>query len=393
MKVTVQYLINQPYMDKATVLCCEKKLANVVDGINFLEYPKENLTMLKNTMIITDGSMLEKLTDAEFINLMKMYNTIRVAALCIRAKAEDDVLKKAVAEAIKVNLPVLLLPEDTIVSTIISGVTYEILYANGYNLSSSYESNFFQEMIFTEQDPQMIVKRARMMGVRVNEYLCVILIRPSKPVDIVEFTYQCKNAWGASSFATSKNGYIMLIGRLTCQYSMVNQLFSEMAEKMRERLEEKYKNVKMCIGVGHCYESVANLRRSYYSAKTAMITAVSNTFQKNMVVYDQLGIYKILFDIRNREDISKMREETVDRIREYDREHSAEFYNTITTYLDSFCSVQETAKRLFVHYNTIRYRISKIKSVFGWDLFSMEDCINLAISLRIDKFLIDEDSF
>ncbi len=393
MKVTVQYLISQPYLDSATVLCCQNKLSNQVEGVNFMETPSENMTLLKNTLIIIGNGALERLTHHELSTLMDIYKNTRVSALCIRESADPAMLELLLNEARSRDIPVLLLPKDSIASTIISGITHEILYANGYNFTASYETNFLQEIIFTEQDPQMMVKRARMIGIRVNEYLCVILIRPSRPVDMAELTQQCKLAWGASSFANSKNGSVMLIGRLTGQYALVNQTFQEMAEAMQHKLRQKYGGLDICVGVGHCFENIINLRKSYYSAKVALITAVSNTFQRDLVIYDGLGIFKILFDIRNRESISAIRDDTVARIQAYDREHSTDFYNTISAYLDNFFSVQDTAKALFVHYNTIRYRISKIKDIFGWNLFSLEDCIYLAISMRIDRFLIDEDAF
>ena len=48
---------------------------------------------------------------------------------------------------------------------------------------------------------------------------------------------------------------------------------------------------------------------------------------------------------------------------------------------------------MVLHYNTVRYRIQKIKEELGWDLYSMETCINLAVGMKLNEFLIDEETF
>lgn len=392
MKVTIEYLIQQPYMNNAKVLCAENRLGNVVEGISFLEGSTDHLMLLKNTMIVSDTASFLKMPETELKKLLEVYSKIRVSAICLKSNVDKPDLHTIAALSGKWNLPVLLLPEDTILSAVISGINYEFLYTNGYDLTHSYEDNFIQEMIFAEQDTKMMLRRARMMGIRVDEFLCVVMIMPSRNADIYEFLKQCKAAWGASSLACSRNNMVMLIGRLTVQYELANQIFCEMAESMAGKLRQKYPAIRITIGVGHCYSNVVNLRNSYFNAKTALLAAISNSFQKDIVYYDQLGIYKVLFDIKNRESAYAIRSEIIGPILAYDDEHQTDFLRTISTYLDSFCSVQDTAKKMMVHYNTIRYRIQKIKEELGWDLFQMEDCTNLAIGIQLNHFLANEEA-
>ncbi len=392
MKVTIEYLIQQPYMNNVKVLCAQNHLRNVVDGISFLEGGSNRLMLLKNTMIMSDTASFLGMPEAELETLLDAYSKTRVSAVCLRSNVDKANLHRITTAAARRNIPVLLLPEDTIISSVISGINYEFLYSSGYDLTHSYEDNFIQEMIFAEQDTKMILHRARMMGIRVNEFLCVIMIMPSKNVNIHEFMHQCKIAWGGSSLACTRNNTVMLIGRLTVQYELANKLFHEMAENMAEKLRQKYTNIRITIGIGHCYANVVNLRSSYFNAKTAILAAISNSFQKDVVFYDQLGIYKVLFDIKNRESVYAIRSEIIGPIVKYDHEHQTDFFNTISTYFDSFCSVQDTSKKLNVHYNTIRYRLQKIKEELGWDLFQMEDCTNLVIGIQLNHFLTAEET-
>ena len=106
-----------------------------------------------------------------------------------------------------------------------------------------------------------------------------------------------------------------------------------------------------------------------------------------------MGLYKILYSLKNRKELFELKNDSVDIIREYDLKNHTEYYETIKVYIDSFFSIQNTAKKLFVQYNTIRYRISKIKELFGWDLFNREDCIYLSIGFQAEKFLEEDQRF
>ena len=60
MKITIRYLMQQPYMNHVKILCGENLLGNVVEGISFLEGNFNNIVMQKNTMILTDTASLVK---------------------------------------------------------------------------------------------------------------------------------------------------------------------------------------------------------------------------------------------------------------------------------------------------------------------------------------------
>lgn len=62
MKITIRYLMQQPYMNHVKILCGENLLGNVVEGISFLEGNFNNIVMQKNTMILTDTASLLKMS-------------------------------------------------------------------------------------------------------------------------------------------------------------------------------------------------------------------------------------------------------------------------------------------------------------------------------------------
>ena len=387
MKLTVASLLLQPYMNGTRLLAGKKGLSHPVECVSFAEVPSAPHNLLKNTLLLTDASFFDLRDPDALARTFAFYQTAKVSALGLKlpdgAEPPEDFLRRAEQAA----LPVLALPADVILSSVISGVSYEIFYRNGYNLYNSYEDNFIQEMILTEQDRQMLVKRARMMGIKVDEYLGVLLIAPQDVSIIPKIHKICKDAWDTNCFICSRNGMVMVIARMQQPFESTRGRLHMRAEELFAYLKRGLPGKSFHIGVGHCYEDVSHVRKSYYEARTALISGKMARSSRGLFFYDEMGIYRILFDLKNREQLYEIQEETVHRLKKYDAENGTAFTETIHAYFAAFCSVQKTAKALYVHYNTIRYRMERIKALFGWDLMNLSDCVYLYVGFHVDEYL------
>ena len=233
----------------------------------------------------------------------------------------------------------------------------------------------------------MLVKRARMMGIKVDEYLGVLLIAPQDVSIIPKIHKICKDAWDTNCFICSRNGMVMVIARMQQPFESTRGRLHMRAEELFAHLKRGLPGKSFRIGVGHCYEDVSHVRKSYYEARTALISGKMARSSRGLFFYDEMGIYRILFDLKNREQLYEIQEETVHRLKKYDAENGTAFTETIHAYFAAFCSVQKTAKALYVHYNTIRYRMERIKALFGWDLMNLSDCVYLYVGFHVDEYL------
>ena len=64
---------------------------------------------------------------------------------------------------------------------------------------------------------------------------------------------------------------------------------------------------------------------------------------------------------------------------EYDKQNATNMVETLDCYFACNCNVSETAKALFIHRNTLIYRIDKIKSILGRDLKDSEEQLGLRV--------------
>ncbi|MBR2123184.1 MAG: helix-turn-helix domain-containing protein [Lachnospiraceae bacterium] len=74
---------------------------------------------------------------------------------------------------------------------------------------------------------------------------------------------------------------------------------------------------------------------------------------------------------------------TVMKIAEYDRNNNTDYVNTLRYYLSTNFSLQETARLIHVHRNTVAYRVRRMTELFGIDYSSSEQCFQLTLSLRL----------
>jgi purine catabolism regulator len=103
--------------------------------------------------------------------------------------------------------------------------------------------------------------------------------------------------------------------------------------------------------------------------------------------YDDLGIYRILCEFDKETELVRYYEDTIAKLEEYDREHKAELVKTLTAYFNNDFSLQKAADELYVHYNTMRYRLERINEITGLDVLNSHDRLNLQVGLKIAQLL------
>jgi DNA-binding PucR family transcriptional regulator len=67
--------------------------------------------------------------------------------------------------------------------------------------------------------------------------------------------------------------------------------------------------------------------------------------------------------------------------------HKTELYPTLSVYLENNGNITVTAEKLFIHPNTLRYRINKIEKLLKTDLSNFESIVELSIAYKIDQLL------
>ena len=133
-------------------------------------------------------------------------------------------------------------------------------------------------------------------------------------------------------------------------------------------------------GASQIFDDITKLSMYYEQAKFAMrySTPHSITFYKDLIVTDAVALYQ------NSHSAEYSLSREIRALANYDASHSGELVRTLYTYLLLDRSYQLCSEVLNIHRSTLRYRISLIKELTGWNLefTDAEERMNLLFALR-----------
>jgi carbohydrate diacid regulator len=165
----------------------------------------------------------------------------------------------------------------------------------------------------------------------------------------------------------------------------------EELEKIALQIEETLKNelfVKTIIGIGTVAEHLRSLADAYKEAQTAIDVGKVFDTEKSIINYENLGIGRLIYqlpttlcDIFLTEVFKKNSIDSLDQ----------ETLFTINKFFENNLNVSETSRKLFVHRNTLVYRLEKIKKLTGLDLRQFDHAIVFKVALMVRKYLSSRD--
>lgn len=138
------------------------------------------------------------------------------------------------------------------------------------------------------------------------------------------------------------------------------------------------------VGIGTIVVGIKDLARSFKEAQVALEVGKVFDTEKSIVSYDNLGIARLIYQLPT--TLCEMfLKEVFKRGSIESLDHETLF--TIQRFFENNLNVSETSRKLFVHRNTLVYRLEKIKKITGLDLREFEDAIVFKVALMVKKYL------
>ena len=162
---------------------------------------------------------------------------------------------------------------------------------------------------------------------------------------------------------------------------------AEDLEKLAKNIEDTLKNelfIKTVIGIGTVAEHLRELSDAYKEAQTAIEVGKVFDTEKSIMHYENLGIGRLIYqlpttlceiflsEVFKKNSIDSLDQETL---------------FTINKFFENNLNVSETSRKLFVHRNTLVYRLEKIKKLTGRDLRQFDHAIVFKVALMVRKYL------
>ena len=143
----------------------------------------------------------------------------------------------------------------------------------------------------------------------------------------------------------------------------------------------------LIAGVSRRLEGVEQLRDRYLQAQAVLEKGRRLNRPTLCFRFDDLSSY-LLFDRIPQTDLDMYCHEQIRALWTYDQEHGTELCPTLQVYLEQAKSLARTADILFVHRNTVRYRINRCMELLGSDLEDGNEIFAYILSLRIREYQV-----
>ena len=142
--------------------------------------------------------------------------------------------------------------------------------------------------------------------------------------------------------------------------------------------------LKATIGISSVVDNLKDLTRAYKEARIAFEVGKVFDIEKTVISYENLGIGRLIYQLPTTlcemflsEVFKKGSLESLDR----------ETLMTVQSFFENNLNVSETSRKLFVHRNTLVYRLEKIRKLSGLDLREFDHAVTFKVALMVKKYL------
>lgn len=164
--------------------------------------------------------------------------------------------------------------------------------------------------------------------------------------------------------------FVLIKGKEENIYSYCNNIYKILLDEF---------GISMCIGIGGECKAVENYAQSYLQACRVMEIGKRVNKTKNIYFINDYKLQLLLESIR--EEDKKEFLNGVDKI--ILNKKNAEIINTIKIYFENGMNINRTAEKLYVHRNTVIYRVNKAKEIFNMDISNPYECMIIYLSINI----------
>ena len=243
--------------------------------------------------------------------------------------------------------------------------------------------NFVKNVILDNILPGDIYLKSRELHFNTDVSRTVLLIRSLEPTDVVAFEV-IQNLFPDKSkdFVISINETDIALVKETAKDIEARDI-EKLALSIADTLSGEF-YTPVSIGIGTPVESIKELAKSFKEAQASLEVGKVFDTDKTIVSYGNLGIARLIYQLPTTLCESFLREVFKrGSIQSLDQETLF----TIQKFFENNLNVSETSRKLFVHRNTLVYRLEKIKRITGLDLREFDHAIVFKIALMVNKYL------
>lgn len=150
-------------------------------------------------------------------------------------------------------------------------------------------------------------------------------------------------------------------------------------------VQDIFSNYEIRIGVSTRFTDILDVKNAFQQMQAIQSVYQKLNLEKPLTFYEDILLYHFMELASKEHDLNKFCLPILKKIEEYDNVNGTLLKESLEAYLESGRNIQKAAERLYMHKNTLYYRLKRIEDFFNLDLNDENLCFNLQVSLRMKR--------
>lgn len=157
--------------------------------------------------------------------------------------------------------------------------------------------------------------------------------------------------------------------------------------KSKKNLKNFIKKHNIILSVSDIFKNILEIGNFYRQGMDTLKLVYDLNLEGNIFFYEDLKFYHLLYRTGLNKELLNFCSDGLLKIIQYDKENDTEYYETLKTYIEKDSNAVQSADKLFIHRNTMNYRLNKIKEIGNINLDNGEEIFRLNMSIKILEYL------
>lgn len=298
----------------------------------------------------------------------------------------DNADSEIIEKADKCRIPVYICSGQIRASVMLQEV-YELIRSSSDNEEKL--EMLFQSVINRTFDSQgKVIFTAQQYGIDLETKNSVLILYNHEELNTEQFAClymivkdQIQKLLSKKLLMTSSGNEIILI--VPYDDIAIDQLLDMITTEAKKTGLE----INLFAGVGMPTRFVDKISDSYFQARRACKLQRVMDKKDRVQYFSKLGLYNLLFYVKDKTELRRFYTNMLGRLEEYDQLNDANLTETLSAYLENNCNSQMTAAALYIHRNTLRYRLERISTIIQEDLDDRLIDAEFIMAFMIKKYL------
>jgi len=390
MAIELCRLIEKVSHKDITLLAGEKGMNNFVSWVHMVESAEASDFLAGGEIAFTTGIGLN--SNLSLLDLVSILYENHVAAVVLNVGPFIETVPQEVIDfGNQHDFPIFLVPWKIHIAEIIQTISYAITKSDQRDLETAAA---FKNSIFFPKQEEIYVIPLSQLGFQVNwsYHVCALKVVsvPNTGSSYNRLTEICSTMndyfrhrhYENYAVFHNEDQVVLVLGNY--DKDLLDTFIRDLKVYTGTLLRN---NEESFLGIGKCTKSIRCLSKSYDQAMSIQRLQEHHKVDKSLISYDSMGIYKLLMGIEDRDILVEYHRATLLPLLEYDAQNESDLAVVLRSYLKHDGSVKATADELFLHRNTVNYKIGKVSEVLKMDLSALNSRLQLSLGFMLQDML------